>query len=621
LWVLSAAFIRFVAGPSPLLLFDTAQEETFVRWCLERGLCPLFGGPTTAEGFWQGGAWIFLRVLSAEIGLSLDHVHQALQVMDAAGIVMVAVTGALAGGRAAGVLSAVTAALLYLQLDVQVDSVHNSRLLFFPGCVTLLLVAAGAGSGRLFPMVIAAAVSGVAAGSHVAGGTLVAGVACAAALRPGNRAAAVAAVLSTWAATVLLLSPGLWLTELSGWLAEGLPAAGAAPRGVPRFVRIEWLAAGIAATVTVFLWPRGSVRRRLWTAVCAFAFGAAAPGVLAMMHGSASAAAKYLAHLAPAAAVGLAVPPLVIAAGAVRWLEARAGGPAHAYSENRRRAVRAALPAALVLLVFFALARAVGEIRWYDHSRPNHGDLRVVAAHFKDNRGWSLRDLFRHLKGPFDFALLSELAAAWPLSEYEASKAPAMTGNVHVNVVPEDRIPFPLSASCRVLRARGRHAVVVTDAKTAIDWGRFTICSRPEGARELACVESGINLSAAEPLRVFDRVPGMPKVLPGEARELVLKAPMKVPGDGADWVVSMPRRPDSCGGRIVGTPEGAGGIPQDGRRAVIPAGAGGELVLSWRIGAKECPVDAFSGFVPFFIETEHETAAILEAMAGGDRRP
>ena len=97
---------------------------------------------------------------------------------------------------------------------------------------------------------------------------------------------------------------------------------------------------------------------------------------------------------------------------------------------------------------------------------------------------------------------------------------------------------------------------------------------------------------------------------------LQLRLPLRPGAQGEVHTVFMPQRPSQmCAGRIVGVPKGSR-IDEDGRAATLVASpAEAEvptLVVEWDLGA--CHT-GYSGFPPFFLESEASAARpLIELM-------
>lgn len=607
--------IGCAAGVSPAINIDTAVEESFVRWCLKRGACPLFGGPAAFAGFWQGGAWIYVRTFFSWIGLTIPATHLALVGLDALGITLVAATGARLGGRVAGLFAAASALFILMGADSLCTSVHNSRFIFFPGCLCISLCVRAAETARLRFALLAAAVAASAVNTHLSTFTLAfpvvfAGAQCA--RRNPLRLIAPAAVMGVLA---FAYAPGLWLytfTHLDGTVAE-------LPRQLSGFSGLigaeKWGLAAVVALVVTRIGPGIDVARRrpLDVLLVALVLGLgvyfAARQVLEIRQTE-----RYVLHLIPAVALGFTP---AIGAVLTRLRDALVPNPE---ADARAAPVRLGVRMAPYLAAIMFILLCSGARR--DALALTYADLRDVKEHLSHGLGWSLGELYRQLKGPGGPGLIAAIATSSDLDEYDRPGPRGAHPAAHVVKTRARNLPAAMPPGWKVFQRPGGVALVIAVEPTWIDWARFEVCpSRAEAAR---CLESGLTLHSAAYLGVTDPVPHLPPFRPGEVTPLVMRFHTSMPGDGTAQELRIPSDPHLCRGEIVAAP-GSGTVLDDGgQRAVLRAAPGsageeGVVVIEWFIGGPACHGPSYEEHPPWFIEAPPDEARLMAGLLAGRR--
>ncbi|MBW2261483.1 MAG: hypothetical protein JRG91_05865 [Deltaproteobacteria bacterium] len=598
------ALIHRASGQSPVLLYDTSLEEAFVQSCRQLGLCPLFGSPTNLSGFWQGGAWIYLRTFLDWLGLGPQGVHVLVQALDAAAITLIALCGSMLRGRSTGWAAALVAAGILLSSDIMIGGLHNSRFIFFPASLCTTLLVASSRTRSVLPLVLAAVTAAVVSNVHAACLPLVLSVALVASLRSRRRVLAAAAWGAGTLSVMFLLSPGMWSHQLASLFRPGgvllQPSLGS--MSGPGVFEI---AAVLAAAVLVVAWTRGPVsgsRLPLLKTLLAVLLPGLVIYASAEMLVQVTRAERYSVYLVPAFSLALVA--------ACAWLLERIAplaGRIRTTGWMRQAISFLALAAALAWIVFHAQPKSGHDLRFRDMWE---------IKQYLHALGWSLEDQYRHVKSPRQHALVSSLMVYSPF-ESSGPDVGDEGRNVYVFKAAESRMPAALPDHWTASpRAEGMVMVTVL-SPTWMDWSSFQVCREQEGGTH--CRDSGLHLARRGYMDVMGPMPG----LRGEGRargaSVQVRFSVRIPPGAREHVILFPEILYACRGRVASVPAGST-IADGGRQAHLVTGSDpvdGTLVLEWRPGSTDCPEYTFQGMVPFFIEAEPETAALMQSLLEG----
>lgn len=595
------------SGHSPVVLYDTAAEESFVQWCLQKDLCPLYGGPTNLAGFWQGGAWIYLRTFFSWLGLTPGGVHLLVQVLDALAVGLVAVCGALLHSRLAGIIAAAVAVWMLPQSGF-IIGLHNSRFMFFPAAVCTLLCLVAARSRKTLPMCLAAAAAAVVSNAHAACLPLVFSVALVGALRPDRRLAAFLLWGGVAALATFLISPGVWSYHLVSMFSPGTSVIQpAASFGLSvSFTEIIALMAALALAARSVLQPLPSTAVSCTRALLAVLL----PGLLLLVLSGALVGIErnvtYFIFLIPAFSLALATAGL--------WLFERLKPLAGQPAETVAAAAQTIAPYAL------GLALIAGGV-WGDHStepRLLFEDLEELQQQL-DSMNWDLDNQYRHVKHPLDVELLATLLAYAPMKSSPPDEEDARE-NLYVIKASTDRLPTDPSAGWRVSERSDGSALVTVRSPTWLDWKNFSACTAAQRPGEFDCVDSGLRYRPPDYLQLAHSVPGLPHSSQTLHQPVRIRFPVRIPAGAGRHALIMPELEFRCRGRVVAVPEGGSQIRPGGRSALLASGeepVEGTLVIEWIPGSGDCPEIGYGAFPPFFIEARPETAGQIERLLTG----
>ena len=163
-------------------------------------------------------------------------------------------------------------------------------------------------------------------------------------------------------------------------------------------------------------------------------------------------------------------------------------------------------------------------------------------------------------------------------------------------------------------RADGMVMVTVL-SPTWMDWSSFTVCWQREGGTR--CTDSGLRLARRGYLQVMGVVPGLRGDGSARAMSAQVRFTVQIPPGAREHLILFPEIAHSCRGRVASVPDGGCTIADGGRDAHLVSDdvpVNGALVLEWTPGSPDCPEYTFRGSIPFFIEAEPETAALMQAL-------
>lgn len=611
-WI--ANFLR--VGASPLLWQDTLNDQRLVRLCLDHGHCSFAGAPVSFGHLWQGSTWHQLLTLFDWLGLDVSGVHLVMLVLDSAMLVLVAVAATRLAGRLAGLVAMVAALLLADGTDQFTYMLWNFRPLAFLAASALVLSLAGASSGRLRLVLLAAATAAVSTNVHMVSGVIVALPLAAALLADGGisrgrRLATGAATLGVFLAAVFLTSPAAWWHNLQvlfqgGWAPSGTATGSGGASVVAHPLVLAALTACALAAVTWVL--AGPATRRGLVVLLAGFLPLLVVFIAAQSSSGINRTDRYLVPLLPAAATAIG---------------AGCGVAVGRLTDKARRAqlvrkARGSMPWAAAALV--CLLPAPGA-EYAGFPLPTFREAGEVLALLRDDLGWDRSTAFRALKGPDDYLLLETMHVTRIAMASEGTVPPRHrhTRAYALKVRSED---VPAShPDVEVIGTDGEFSTVVVTTRAWLDWSHFQACTRGAGAD--TCLATGLDLpdrSVMKPIFAVRRMPDAGRILD---QELVLRVPLHPPqggpGDGSQRQrIRMPRVLDVCAGRVVEVPGEASRILDGGRAAELvldgSADPPGEVVLSFRLGSPDCPRHTYRGFPPFLVEADPATMRLLASM-------
>jgi hypothetical protein len=601
------------SGRSPIVLYDTSAEESFVQWCLQKHLCPLYGGPTNLAGFWQGGAWIYLRTFFSWLGLAPGAVHLLVQVLDALAVGLIAVCGTMLHSRLAGIIAAAIAVWLLPQSEI-IIGLHNSRFMFFPAGLCTLLCLASLRTRKPLPLYLAAVTAAVVANVHAACLPLIISVALVGALRSGKRVAAflywggVAAVLT------VLLSPGVWSYHLVSLFRPGasIVQPSASFDLSLSTAEIIGILAILALTARCVLQPLPSSEILSSRALLAVLV----PGLLLLLLSGAFVGVErtstYAIFLIPAFSLATASAGLWLLeylkplAGKLRRLDR----PIGVASAAIQTIAPCALGGALIWTAVWGdfpqepklLFEDLGELKEQLHSA-----------------GWGPDNQYRHVKNPLDQELLSALLVYLPMQSSPVSEEDAGQ-NLYVFKASRARLPAALPGNWSVSARDDGSALVVVRSPTWLDWKNFSACTGKGGSAEMECVDSGLRYAPTDYLQIMPPVPGLAHPSQVLRRRVQIRFPVRIPPVSGYHAIIMPALEFRCRGRIVSVPEGNSKVLPGGREALLASSeepVAGTLVIEWIPGGQDCPEIGYGAFPPFFIEAEPRTADQIDRLLTG----
>jgi hypothetical protein len=606
LFLASLVVIHGWSGDSPALWLDTLNDQREVRRCVLDGSCSLVGQGASIPGLFVAGGWLHARALLFRLGLGLDGVHLLIQGLDALGVALVALAGYRLGGRLLGALAAFVLVGALGELAATRPALYNTSPLAFLGAVLLLACVAAVERPGLVPSVVTALLAAVMADIHAccaaAGVTVVWVALLPAASRPlGRRVLQAAVAAAVFAAAAFALAPLMWVENVrfawhGGSGGAHAPVSFAAVASVFYADEIARYAAfGVGAWLLAIAARRASLRRAL-DVPAALAVPLLVAFFLALRHGLDDSGGKYLAHIKPAAALGVAAPLAALATALVTALVARI--PALRRSEPWAARLTPWL-SALAILVTTRHGIGRDPRRFVLFSMR---DVDAFARVLRDERGWSRARVLRRVKAAEQsvvlLGLLDESAVAWRDGRDDDDDFTEAT-LLHLDVA---ELPDPLPQNWTVARRSAARAAVIVFTRSWLDWQHFELCA--EGAGERRCVHDA------------DVQRGSTAQSSPDGGQMVLRVPLRPASASAPEAPSylfMPRVLELCGGRVAALSGAGSRIEADGRHAVLTGGPG-ELSLIWELKSPECPA-YFAGLqTPFFVEADQATAAALEAV-------
>ncbi|RME26903.1 MAG: hypothetical protein D6806_05455, partial [Deltaproteobacteria bacterium] len=579
------------AGANPIVLFDTAYEQSYVSWCLQRGFCPLFGPPTNLRGFWQGGCWTYLRVALEWLGLGIGHVHLALIAFDSVAVSLVGLTAGRIWGRTAGWLAFALCLGQYALNPLLMQAVHNSRFILAPAALATCLVIEGAGGKRSTFVVLALLICSCLANVHASALPLAAGTVLAAAAQTRRVATNVLALGLLQLVLIVAWSPGVWV---------GLPSLAGRGSAQPAQLWLGplWLSSCICCgLLPVLELSKLAVRIPSWNLLVFLL----APTVVLYPAGQlvfgVRGGQKYMLHMVPALSFACAAIFSGTAGFCLRLARGVFGSTASSpFLKALRRASVALVPPLLGMGLLYAQPGPPS-----GPAVPAIGDA-VRLSGFLKGRGWTLSRIFRRLKSPEQHALLSSILAFSPLEEIGPGGDSGQTS--FYALVLDRGCTGSLAGSGAVEMshdARSRTWMGI-EADSALVWNEFDTCVESKDGR-FECSRTSFDLEDPKPLAPLPLPAVLPpaKAVAGRRVRLVFRIGQGLPT--RRHAVSFPPLRWACRGRIVEVRGRKARITEGGRKAVLlpgtEAGGGGQLSMEFAPGSEDCPLIAWNGFVPF----------------------
>ncbi len=675
LFVATLWAIMRTMGTSPNVWVDTFIEDQFVEDCLVRGECTMVG-PGATVGIFHSAGYLHWRTLLTWMGLGADGTYIVLLVMNALGVVLVA----LAARRLQGRFAAAVAGLLMIGsigVPTQLHVISDVVPVPFLGAVFVLVAVSATMRPSLELTALLGMVGAVMANCYATGVLCGPSAVWIALLIPQRRWAHVAVAATSFAAATFLIAPGSWIMNFSLLLAQsvGRSEIPALPRPlldipIARLTVVASLAWAAAALGNL------SLRRQL-DAPAAIFVPMFFPLAMVGWTGSIDLQDKYCANVMGAVAVGVAVLAAATGRGLFRKFEANSapldrtpslalprrrswrqgreseaqdtqhessrnasstgslpllpspatgesqrGGPA---SHLREIAERLAPYLAALAIAFGSTIGALSSVtggRYQEAGRGgfNFGDLDSAQHILAHERGWTWPRVFRNLKVSDSMLTPATLRPApdWPDAGVNDDLERAF-----LLKVPASIVPTTLPANIVVANSTNEHQALLGFACSWIDWRSFRVCIKDIGDTKETCSQSGFGNPPSSHSGEDVRLPGMPTVDPRNPppQTMTLHIPLKPREQCPEEWVYMPRLWRLCPGRVVNVDGGGAGIDSSGRWAKLKMQKSTtgttptEIAIAFEIGGRECWVD-YRGYPPFFVEGDpvavDSLATILE---------
>lgn len=545
---------------APLHL-DTARDLLTARDCVFAGHCHGAGPRSSFGELMQGALWSHLLELHASLGLGLVALERVADLLIAAAAAVVP----LVARRLGAPQHALTWALW---LPATLITCGYPRLwnptpwpLVLVWTFLALLQAARTGGAAMFT--VAAVALALAVDVHVATGVLVplfVAVVVACARRP---AVALPLAGAAMVAVLALDSPGAF-AENRERLGPHAPA----------------IAGGVIAAIVAGLYARrwfagaGEQRaRRVALAVC-------------VHHGAVLIALSLISghHLDPRYFAPIVTPAALLVS---VWLDPRV-------QRARRPGWWHAL--AIALVVGWHLQH------WFElRGRPQFRliDVEPIAAELY-GRGLAFGDLYRHLRGPGAFDLISVLAALEPA---DGRRAGSDGPDLLLLRARRDALPRPLPAGWSIVELAGSHVAVIVAYAPWVRSDPLTICRADErdGCEQFPVAVERFAAGTLWTERAYAGIVDVPRRFAG-AKSLVYRLSAQVPEDGPARELVL--FDDDCGRwSFVGTE--ARSLP------LTP----GPQVLEFTV----TPRSRCRGWLPHFAEVEVADPSLMALAAAASR--
>lgn len=585
-------------GTSPIAWSDTFNDEFAVQRCVAGDGCTLVGVGTSIAGLFHAVGWLQWRSFLAWLGLGLDGVHIVLQLLNALAIALLFDLATQLGGRLAGTIAVWLMVFSIGTLSVQHAALYNSTPLLFLGTILLIACTAVVEHPSLPTVALAALVAAVLANVHAACIVAGASVVWAALLAPTRRwyLAAFGVVLFV-CATVIIGPPG-WMRNVARLVQHAESASSA--RGVAHqaYALIVWSFFGVGAWAAS--WRAGGagslqLRRRSQGALAVLVPMLSAFLIAPMFDIDAS--AKYLAHVAAAAALVAALP----LARLLRSLRRRMERARDRVWEKLPTAERA-LPFVLAVLMPFTATAT-------DRETPRCGDL-AAATRILRQRGWSMQHLTDSLKTPRGMTVLTGIQQLDAVDDVAGGHAMENGENALLLTFATADLPEPLPPHWFILRRSGGVATVLIISRSQLDWSRFEICTSSAESPEPRCRDSGLRFV---PDAFTFGAANMPTGGPWRGT-LTVRVPLRSrPGEIGEEIF-MPRMGGVCGGVIASPSSDGVRITADRRRATLSDTRTATIDLEWQVGSPDCDDGSYDGLPPFVIAGDPTTVELIATI-------
>lgn len=584
-------------GTSPGIWVDTLIENLFVEDCLLHSKCTAVGAGATI-GIFHSAGYFHWRSLLEWVGWRADGTYHVLLVINALGVVLVALTARRIGGRTAGAIAAVLMSVC-VGVPTQLDVISDVVPMPFLGAVFTLLALSSITHPSLAMTATLGLVCGVTANCYATGLLLGVSTVVVGLMQPRGRwrHALVGAIAS--AASSFAISPFTWIVDARIVLTRTVSNANAMSFN-PAY-RIPLV---VMTGVAIALWIAASflgAHRRPLNVMAAIVLPMFLPLILGSAVGRLDPQPKYLAHVLGAACVCLAVP----SADALRWLWQRI--PAQA----AWRMFDASAPYAGALIIAAQLTSTFNPVRDTDMPPLQYADVAAAERYLANERGWNWTRAARNLRAPDEVVRRAAIrwVPDWPTTgeDDNAERATLLK-------ISSLRVPRPLPPSVKEVLTTNGNSTLVGTSCSWLDWRHFRACTKDSEAGPETCVDSGLPADRdghSDYAAVLAGLPGL------NVRHsiLTLHFPLQPKASCPESWFHMPRLPGVCEGRIVSVDGQDATIEAEGRWARLKSEGTPphEISMQWEIGGPKCQVE-YRGFPPFFVEGDATTAAFLATI-------
>lgn len=601
-------------GSSPVLWYDTLADQSIVRLCLDLDICPFAGVGSSFANITVAAGWAEMRLTLDTLGVSLNTLNQALNVLTGLSFSLVFIAGWRLGlGWWALATAPLLATLMFIH-SVHTHVLYNSRFLIPIGSA-LLVTAIMAGQHRSLVWLIAtSALAGLATNVHPVNGFLVGSVAWIALLFTGRRAMATLVGVGSFTAFTLLGAPHMWARNLGVFL-EGIgPSMDYGTQGANLLLNFAWpWMAGSAVIVLICMVIPRLRNDRTWTILAAIFTPTFAVFMIAQSLRAVEGTDKYLIAFIGATALASVAVPVRILAVLLTHL------PQRFLSFNLTKSATIAghvlalamIPAGgMVELPLNSIDLVFKGMSWLTID-----DVHALSNHI-ESKGLTYDQAFRAVKSPVDMELLT--AFRW-LAPIEPSSDRPVDDRVIITVIksPREYLPNPMPPNWVPIGQDRLGTLIAIWDHTWLDWSSVVSCTTGNPSPEFpdACRAVDMTPIPASTGQDISRPKGMPE--PGAVKPytLELRVDVDLPGGEGVRVLTMPRVIDVCAGRVVGVPDGCM-IQDNGARAVLTSHSASKGTVTFRfdIGSPGCNAWSFPGFPPFFIDADPEQSRLFSSI-------
>jgi hypothetical protein len=596
--VVAFVVARRFGGPSALVWSDTFNDQAEVQRCLERSECTIYGIGTSVPGFVHAGGWLQLRDLLSVMGLSLDQQILLLQMLDAVGVMLAAMTAWFIGGPIAAAVATWAVWCRYSTVGVAYYALYNSLPMAFLGAVFLAACVNAVQRPTARSVAAAGFVGAILANVHFAGVACGITSALIGTMAPKGRVRFALIGAAAFSLGAVLISPATWLHAatyvLSHPTGERREIATVPLTAEPLVVDGLWLTA--VWVVAALAGGRfRNFRRRLGPEIAIIA-----PPVvmftLAALTGRINPTGKYVAQLRAPVAVALAV----IVSSSLEVLGSLAVGTRDRLSPRWRATFNALIQ---IPPYVGALALLTSQPNYLNPVALRLKDIEAAARILREDLGWDFETAVRNLKAPDNHDVLAAwklMYPEWVRGSVRSDERDQEDNAVLLRVSVHD-LPNPIPREWRIVSAYNTEATIVAMVPSWIDWSAYTVCvvSRQEGPEH--CTDTGL-VDPSSPYSIDqDVMPDSGAIFVGDILRLRFSLRNAPPGEVHR--LFMPHHPSQmCSGRIIAVPAGSR-IEAEGRQATLVSPFKGPdapaVVLEWDLSACR---GGYSGFPPFFLE-------------------